>query len=64
MNTRTIQELTDAFNKAYYKASVTAKPDDWLETSLAGRHLVNGLVKRGFATDLLPELQKAEIYPK
>ena len=61
MENRTIQELTDAFNEAYYKASTTAKPEDWLDTSLTGRHLVNGLVEKGFATDLLPELQKADI---
>lgn len=58
MKIRNIQDLTNDFNQAYFKACNTSIPEDWLDAALAGRHLVNGLNERGLATDILPELQE------
>ena len=58
MKTKNIQDLTNDFNQAYFKACNTSIPEDWLDAALVGRHLVNGLNERGMVSDILPELQE------
>jgi hypothetical protein len=55
---RTLQELTDEFNKQYLKACVSSVPEDWMYSALTGRHLVNSLIEREEVQDNLPNLQK------
>jgi hypothetical protein len=60
METRTLQQLIDAFNTAYFRACESSDGDDWLAATLAGRHLVNGLTEKMDLVDILPVLQKRE----